>query len=191
MERAVKGGNCENTLACVKQRLGDAGYEAFLASLPPDVQALCRRRILAVEWVPYSLWQHVSNGILSHVCGGDEARYIQFNRDLAESALNSTYKFILRFLKASNVLSRVCREFPKLNNVGSAEIVSSGTAGDRTLVKMRVVDHAPWHCYALALHGIIVYVLDITGAKDVVIDRGPSQIGAGGLSVEFSVSYRV
>ena len=190
-ERSVKGGNCVNTLQCLRDWLGDSAYLELVGRLPEDVQVLCKRRILTIEWVPYRLWQHVSNAILYDACKGDEQQCIAFNKRLAESALNTTYKFVMRFLRSSDVLERVCQRFPSFNTHGEVKVASYARTGDAIAIVLHVRNHAPWHCYALALHGILLYVLEATGAKGVLIERSPSRIHGGGLDVDFNVRYRV
>lgn len=189
-ERAVKGGNCASALDCLKQRLSADEYRSFLGRLPLEARILCERRILTVEWVPYTIWHVVSDAIFKDVCSGDEERYIRFNRDVAKVGLSGPYLFVLRFLKSENVLQRVARQFSTFNNRGRLDLGPVRNDAGVITVSMQLRDHAPWHCYALSLHGIVLHVLEITGAQDISIQRGPSVIKDGGLDCDYSVRYR-
>ncbi len=189
-ERAVKGGNVANTLECLHKWLSADEYNAFLARLPPETLELTKRRVFAVEWVPYSIWHHVTLAIYEQVCGRDEAKYIQMNERFAEAALNGTYKFIMKLMRTSDLLQRLTKQFSAINNRGRIEIKNLREAGGLTTLQIEVIDHAPWEAYSMALHGILGYALRASGAKDLEITRSPSVIRDGGLYFTFDVQYR-
>lgn len=189
-ERAVKGGNVANTIECLRKWLSPGEYQAFLARLPPEALELMQRRVLAVEWIPYRIWHHVTLAIHEEVCGRDEAKYIQMNERFAEAALNGTYKFVMKLMRTSDLLQRLAKQFSALNNRGRIEIKNLSETGGLTSLQIEVIDHAPWEAYGMALQGILGYALRASGAKALDIKRSPAVIRDDGLYFTFDVRYR-
>lgn len=188
MKAHNKGANCANTVACLRTQLGPDELEALVQSLPPTSQALMRRRLLAVEWIPAQEWAYVLEAVCDHF-DRDRAKMIALSREWCRADFNSVYRFFLRFGSPEFILSRTSKVWRTYFDVGELVMTNGRKEGTRHHFSAELRDFAPWPLFTVNLQGFIEEVLVLSGAKATEVRSGTPEIRDNRLSCRYDISY--
>lgn len=183
----TKGVNCANTLAVVRRQLGERGYAALLATLPPATQALLGRTIIAFEMIPLADWIPLIEGAIDSV-GRDEKRTVELSRAWCDADFTGVYRFFVRLGSPTFVLGRAAQLWKTYYDGGTLEVTRLPDGGAETHAHVMLTHFVPWPAFGALLQGFVEQIISLTGGRSLSLTRTDT-LDDGSLRVSFALRF--
>ncbi len=185
-----KGGGVANTIAVMQELMGPARFQQLTDRLPPATQALIKRRVLAVEWIPIADLTPLTEGFFADWCGSDEAKLIEQSRQSCRRDFNTLYRFFLRVLSPAYVLERTAQIFHTYTDAGTLEITEHRKENGTETLRLRLQGYYPCALYAVTTGAYMFEILTLAQAKDVKVRHSNVVVAGGELSCNYEVTFQ-
>jgi hypothetical protein len=189
-EPKLRGSHAGMIIAWIQEAYGEALFHRALMRLPEEIRREFQRRVLGVGWYPISYWDSLLDAVRAEVrASRGESEEIFDNRHVREAGgrlLSSLYKFVLSWLQPTLVLSRMPTLMGRIYNEGSFEAVEN-TPG---LFRGRY--QGPRALYPNVKRYVprgIVYMLELTGAKQIRLTTPRERVSATTFDLELQITY--
>ncbi len=108
---------------------GEEAYQAALNSLPPEEKTIIGGQILASSWYPLGAWDRFNTKFRAEakrLKGESELDFdLRVMRESGSRIAKTTYKFILSFLSAQNLVSKIPMVYRRFHSHGRFEVVAN------------------------------------------------------------------
>ncbi len=161
----VKGTVVVGSVAYLKERLGEQGYEKLLDTLSQEEAASLRFAVLQGHWYPFDLLLHLMAAAQGKVplppgrsLGWEMGRYT------AETGLKTVYKVFFKVAETRYILKRATQLFSTYYDSGTMRVVESEL--HRATVQVAGFDQ-PCVQFCDRAQGWMERVVELTGARRV------------------------
>lgn len=186
-ELRSKGTGVASLIAVMKERLTAAQLQQVEAALPPETLALWRRRILAVEWIPFSVQMPIGKAVVA-VTGGEQP-LLDMIHEAAGRDLAGVYKLLIRVMSPEGVAARAGKIFGTYVESGEMTVTPIDRVGGRARFSVDVSRYpADPHAW-LTLRGYIEAPMLRTGAKNLRVALESHEIVSGDAKLRYRVEY--
>ena len=190
MATKIKGVSLVTILGLVREVIGPKRIQELAATCPPETRQLVARTIIGTEWVPLDHWGALLQRIYDDVLRGDEAKFRKLLRVACQRDFATSFRGQLNNLTPLAVIERLPTLWALFFDGGS--LLPSGVetqAGQSNLVLQLRNLETGFGLFAITIHAYIEQVLQLTGARDVDVQRLRETLFGGRLSCEYRVRF--
>jgi hypothetical protein len=113
----------------MRDEYGEGAYQVALSSLVPEERAIIGGQILASSWYPLGAWDRFNTKLreeAKRMKGLSELEFdLRVMRESGSRLAKTTYKFILSFLSAENLVSKIPMVYRRFHSHGRFEVVAN------------------------------------------------------------------
>jgi hypothetical protein len=190
MATKVNGVSLVTNLGLLREVIGSKRIQDLAATCPPETRQLVARTIVGAEWVPLDHWGALLQRVYDDVLRGDEAKFRKLLRAACQRDFTTSYRGQLNNLTPLAVVERLPTLWALFFDSGS--LLPSGLetqgAHSNMVLQLRNLE-TNFTLFAISIHSYIEQVLQMTGARDIEVQRLRETLFGGRLSCDYRVHF--
>jgi hypothetical protein len=190
-EPSIRGSYISPSKAWVRKTYGEDLWEASLATLAPEQQALFRAELVSLAWYPLRHWTAVLDAVRANVrraTGEDGAKFDHRNvNESISGTMRTIYRIAFALLAPTTVVAKVTPYFKRVYSHGEYEVLENETGRCRIRFRDAPLDMLPEleRSFPLATE----WMLDVAGQR--VTERElTSHTGTQTFSCDLVIRYQ-
>lgn len=191
MKREIKATNCISTRDVIRETVGDARWQSFVANLAPAQKELATRRLLAVEWLDFDAWLELEQRAKRDLFDDSYENYRQMTRLVGERDFSGIYKVFLKIGSPGYIVQQVAKVWATFCRVGKMSCPRRPEKPTRAEPTVLLLEGLPANADAMVAgaHGTIDAVLKLTRAHEPDVWLADLRTEAGMTRAEYHLIY--